>query len=99
MTEIIENKCVQVERFREKLRSVKKNTLFAESTFNDKWGTGLDKAGTENTKASDWPGQNLLGHIIGKVAQKIRKRKKSNQWSQPKQSSRQQKSTVQRRKI
>lgn len=91
MTEIIENKCVQVERFREKLRSVKKNTLFAESTFNDKWGTGLDKAGTENTKASDWPGQNLLGHIIGKVAQKIRKRKKSDQWSQPKQSSRQQK--------
>uniref|UniRef100_K1QZF9 Uncharacterized protein n=1 Tax=Magallana gigas TaxID=29159 RepID=K1QZF9_MAGGI len=91
MSEIIENKCVQVERFREKLRSVKKNTLFAESTFNDKWGTGLDKAGTENTKASDWPGQNLLGHIIGKVAQKIRKRKKSDQWSQPKQSSRQQK--------
>lgn len=37
-------------------------------------GTGLDKSGTENTKTSDWPGKNLLGHIIGKVAQKIKKR-------------------------
>lgn len=91
MKEIIENKCNQVERFREKLRSVKKDTVFAESTFNDKWGTGLDKTGTQNTKPSDWPGQNVLGQIIGKVAKKIRKRKKSDQWSQPTQSSRQQK--------
>ena len=91
MTEIIENKCAQVQQFREKLRSVKKNTVFAESTFNDQWGTGLDKVGTENTKRSEWPGQNSLGQIIGKVAQKMRKRKKSDQWSQPKQNSRQQK--------
>lgn len=75
-TKFKENKCVQVESFREKLRSVKKNALFAESTINDKWGTGLDNTGTENTNASDWPGQNLLGNIIGKVAQKIRKWKK-----------------------
>ena len=65
--------------------------MFAESTFNDQWGTGLDKVGTENTKRSEWPGQNSLGQIIGKVAQKMRKRKKSDQWSQPKQNSRQQK--------
>ena len=91
MTEIIENKCAQVQQFREKLRSVKKNTVFAESTFNDQWGTGLDKVGTEKTKRSEWPGQNSLGQIIGKVAQKMCKRKKSDQWSQPKQNSRQQK--------
>lgn len=34
MTEIVENKCVQVERLREKLRSAN----FAESTYNDTWG-------------------------------------------------------------
>ena len=36
MTEIIENKCVQVQKFREKLRSVKKGATFVESTYNDK---------------------------------------------------------------
>lgn len=50
MTKIIENKCVQVERFREKPRSITKNTLFAELTFKEKWGTGLDKTGTENSE-------------------------------------------------
>lgn len=35
MTDIIENRCVQAERFREKLRSVTKVTIFAESTYND----------------------------------------------------------------
>lgn len=34
MTEIVENKCVQVERLREKLRSAN----FAESTYNDTLG-------------------------------------------------------------
>ena len=85
MTEIIENKCVQVQMFREKLRSVKNDTVFAESTYNDTWGTGLDKQGTENTKMEAWHGKNLLGQIIGKISKKIRKRKKSDQWSKPKQ--------------
>ena len=39
--------------FKGKLRSVKKNTVFAESTYNDTWGTGLDKQGTENTKMEE----------------------------------------------
>ena len=85
MTEIVENKCAQEPMFREKLRAVKKDTIFAESTFNDIWGTGLDKQGTENTKVEFWPGQNLLGKIIGKICKKVKKRKKSDQWSQPKQ--------------
>ena len=50
--------------------SLKKNTVFAESTFNDQCGTGLDKIGTENPKRSEWSGQNLLGQIISNVAQK-----------------------------
>ena len=52
----------------------KKTTVFAKSTFNDRWWTGLDKIGTENTKRSEWSGQYLLGQIIVKVAQKMRKR-------------------------
>jgi ribA/ribD-fused uncharacterized protein len=82
MTGVIENKCVQVERFREKLRSVNKNTVSAESTYNDTWGTGLDN------KQSAWPGKKLLGTILTRVSKKMRKRKKNDQWckaSQPKQ--------------
>ena len=57
MTEIIETECVQVQMFREKLRSVKKDTVFAVSTHND---SGLDKEGTENIKMEVWPGENRL---------------------------------------
>lgn len=85
MEEIVENKCVQVPMFREKLRAAKRNTVFVETTFNDVWGSGLDKQGTSYTKIQKWPGANTLGTIIGKVANKIRKRKKSDQWSRPKQ--------------
>lgn len=70
MTEIIENKCVSVQKFREKLRSVKKDTIFAESTYNDTWGTGLNKEATENTKIKALPEQNLLGQIISKISKK-----------------------------
>lgn len=64
MTEIIENKCKQVLMFREKLRSVKKDTINFESTFN------LDKQGIEHTKMESWPGQNILVKIISKVCKK-----------------------------
>jgi ribA/ribD-fused uncharacterized protein len=99
MTEVIENKCVQVERFREKLRSVNKNTVLAESTYNDTLGTGLDKVGTENTNQCAWPGKNLLGTILTKVAKKMRKRKKSDQWSKPSQPKQQPKINTKQRNI
>lgn len=76
MTKVVGNICVQVERFREKLRSSNKHAIFFESTYNDTWGSGLDRVGTENTKQAAWPGKNLLGKIISKVAKKSRKRKK-----------------------
>ncbi|KAK3107169.1 hypothetical protein FSP39_008435 [Pinctada imbricata] len=85
MEEIVENKCVQVPMFKEKLRSAKRNTLFVETSHNDEWGSGLDREGTLYTKKNHWPGKNTLGSIIGKVADKVRKRKKSDQWSKPKQ--------------
>uniref|UniRef100_K1Q4M7 NADAR domain-containing protein n=1 Tax=Magallana gigas TaxID=29159 RepID=K1Q4M7_MAGGI len=96
MTEVIENKCVQVQQFREKLRSVKRNVVLAESTYNDTWGTGLNKTGTENTKQQAWPGKNLLGHILSKIAKKVRKRKKGDQWSSPQQTHNSKQSSKQR---
>ena len=83
MEEIIENKCVQVPLFKEKLRAAKRNTLFVETTYSDKWGSGLDRDGTMNTKQEKWPGKNTLGIIIGKIAKKVRKRKNSDQMSRP----------------
>ena len=83
MAEIIENKCVQVSEFKGKLRAAKQNTVFVETTFSDKWGSGLDRNGTINTKIDKWPGENVLGVIIGTIAKKVRKRKKSDQMSRP----------------
>ena len=76
MTEISENKCVQVQIFCEKLGSVKKGAAFVESTYNDKWGSGLHKTGTENTKISSMPSKNMLRQIIQKVAKKNQKEEK-----------------------
>lgn len=76
MTEIVKNKYVQVERFREKLRTTSKHAVFVESTYNDTWGWGFERVGTENTKQAAGPGNNLLGKIISKVAIKTRKRTK-----------------------
>lgn len=76
MTEVIENKCVQVQQSREKLRSVKRNVVLAESTYNDTWGTGLNKTGTENTKQQAWPGKNPLGHILSKIAKRYESAKR-----------------------
>ena len=83
MEEVVENKCVQVPIFKEKLRSAKCSTIFVETTYSDEWGSGLDRTGTVNTKREHWPGQNALGIIIGKVAKKVRKRKKVTSGAKP----------------
>ena len=64
--------------FKGKLRSVKKNTVFAESTYNDTWGTELDKQGTESLAR-----KNLLGQIIGKISKKIGKARKAISGASP----------------
>ena len=96
MEEVVENKCVQISMFKEKLRSAKCSTTFVETTYSDEWGSGLDRTGTINTKREHWPGQNALGVIIGRVAKKVRKRKKSEQWSKAKQRPNSKESTKQR---
>ena len=85
MTEIIENKCVQVKKFREKLRSVAKGAIFVESTYNDKWGSGLNKQ--EQRIQRSPPGQVKI--YWGKSYRKWRekKKKRSDQWSKAKEKS------------
>nr|XP_011438753.2 uncharacterized protein LOC105336225 [Crassostrea gigas] len=78
MQDILENKCVQVPMFQEKLRTSKQSTIFVEATFNDEWGSGLDRQGTLNTKPEHWPGSNKLGQLLKKIAKKVRKRKLSD---------------------
>ena len=78
MEDILENKCVQVPVFLEKLRTAKQSTTFVETTYNNEWGSGLDRAGTLNTKPDHWPGSNTLGVMMKKISKKIRKRKLSD---------------------
>ena len=69
-----------------KLRTSKRGTVFVESAFSGKWGSGLYRKGTLKTKQSAWPGENKTGEIMTKIAKTVRKRKKSDQWSKPRQS-------------
>ena len=78
MEEILENKCVQVPVFRDKLCTSKQSTTFVEATYNNEWGSGLNRDGTCNTKPDHWPGKNKLGVLMKKIAKKIRKRKLSD---------------------
>uniref|UniRef100_K1Q7I4 Uncharacterized protein n=1 Tax=Magallana gigas TaxID=29159 RepID=K1Q7I4_MAGGI len=70
MEEILENKCVQVPVFRDKFVTSKQSTTFVEATYNNKWGSGLDRDGTRNTKPDHWPGKNVLGVLMEKNCKK-----------------------------
>lgn len=50
------------------LKQFHPQTIFAEAVTYDKiWGTGLDKDDPLSLDIYNWPGQNLLGRIIGDV--------------------------------
>ena len=72
----------QVKTFSERLSKFAKGTIFAESTYDDFWGTGLDRNGTDHTQEGKWPGKNHLGRIIQKVAGVRKCHQRS--WSCPK---------------
>ena len=92
MEEIIEEKMKQVKPFSERLSKFAKGTIFAESTYDDFWGTGLDKNGTDHTQEGKWPGKNHLGLIIQKVAGVRKCHQRS--WSCPKNASKSQEKQV-----
>ena len=68
MTEILDAKAKQVKDFREILVKNGKNVVFAEATYDDFWGTGLDKTATIHTSMKKWPGKNQLGQLLCDVA-------------------------------
>ena len=66
MTEILEAKFTQVPAFRDEIKNSKPNTTYAESTYDDIWGTGLNASGTTHTECGAWPGRNRLGVLMTK---------------------------------
>lgn len=77
MTEIIEAKAVQVPVFADTLKAAKKSTVFAESTYDNFWASGLDVIGTSHTNAKHWPGRNTLGKILADMSARLRARSPS----------------------
>ena len=57
-----EEKMKQVTAFSDKLCKFPKGTVFAESTYDDFWGTGVDRDGTDHTQENKWPGKNHRAH-------------------------------------
>ena len=87
MTEILDAKAKQVKDFRGCFAEKRKQTVFAETTFDDFWGTGLDRTATLHTSRDKWPGQNTLGIILHNVASACTQRSSSQRsWSVPRQS-------------
>ena len=68
MEEILISKFDQNSDFKDKLKESSKNTIFADTTYDMEWGTGLNKTESVKTKSSSWPGQNIMGKIVKKVA-------------------------------
>ena len=85
MKEIVEAKVAQVPAFKDALQKSHSKTVFVETTFDNFWGSGLNKTGTLKTKASKWPGNNTLGRIIGEVVKVHRRTTRS--WSVPRNAS------------
>ena len=81
MTKILEAKFTQVPAFKDEIKSSKPKTTYAESTYDDIWGTGLNASGTTHTERGVWPGQNRLGILMTKLADSHLRRPRS--WSTP----------------
>ena len=78
MVEILTNKAEQCAEFQDKLKESHKNTIFADTTYDLEWGTGLNKSESFATKSSHWPGENKLGKLLKKVVPKTKKQRKSS---------------------
>ena len=79
MRSILEAKLAQCKEFSEALSKSNKNTTLVESTYDNYWGSGLDRKGTLNTESAQWPGKNELGRLYAEMARYVR----VNQASRP----------------
>ena len=66
----LESKFDEVPDFKECVLQCK--TEFPEASYDDYWGSGLDKPGTNSTATSAWPGKNVMGNILTSVARSKR---------------------------
>lgn len=68
MEEILNAKYSQVDDFRSAVKKGTPSTIFAESVFDDFWGTGLNRTATDHTDYRKWPGKNIMGKLLDKIA-------------------------------
>ena len=68
MEEILNAKYSQVDDFRSAVKKGTPSTIFAESVFDDFWGTGLNRTATDHTNYRKWPGKNIMGKLLDKIA-------------------------------
>ena len=81
MEEVLVAKMEQVPSFKAELSKSSVNTIFVETTFDDQWGSGLNRNGTMFTLSEKWPGKNVLGEMMGKLASRCRP--STTDWRQP----------------
>ena len=81
MEEVLVAKMEQVPSFKAELSKSSVNTIFVETTFDDQWGSGLNRNGTMFTLSEKWPGKNVLDEMMGKLASRCRP--STTDWRQP----------------
>lgn len=72
MEEIILEKIKQVGEMKKIILDTNEK-VFAHSVYDQYWGTGLNSAQTLHTKPDAWPGQNVMGKMLKRLAGKFRK--------------------------
>lgn len=70
MKNLLKEKASTCPEFRECLLE-QKDKILAESTYNKRWGTGLNKWVTEATKPDFWPGNNMLGVMLMELTEEL----------------------------
>ncbi|XP_055997841.1 riboflavin biosynthesis protein VVA0006-like [Ostrea edulis] len=68
MEEILKAKYNQVEEYHAVLKKSTPSTIYAEAVYDDFWGTGLNRIGTDHTDHNKWPGKNIMGKLTHKIA-------------------------------
>lgn len=66
-------KFTQNEKLKKALMETGDKTLVESSPYDKLWGIGLDEENAMKTDPKDWPGQNLLGKVLTKLRDELKK--------------------------
>lgn len=70
MEEIVIEKVKQISEMKKKITQVfTDEKVFAHSVYDQFWGTGLNSTQTVHTNPKAWPGQNVMGKLLQRVAE------------------------------